>query len=56
MSAFRSSILSQLGKAAKGLDATFQVGGTVVLNEPIGLVWTDSSGQFTGAHFPGGIR
>ena len=40
-------------KAAKGLDATFQVGGSVDLQKPVRIVWEDPPRAFLGTNLPG---
>lgn len=46
-------LVSRISKAAKGLEATFQVGGSVDLQKPVRVVWEGRSGEYAGIEFPG---
>lgn len=46
-------LVSRISKTAKGLTATFQVGGSVDLQKPVRVVWEGNSGEYAGVEFPG---
>ena len=48
-------VVQQISKAAKGLDATFQVGGSAALRKPVRVVWEDPPGTFVGLDLPGDV-
>lgn len=53
MAAEDRTALSSIKNAARGLDATFQVGGTVKLQKQLRVAWEDLSGSLKQLTFPG---
>lgn len=56
MAAEDQAALSSIRKAATGLDATFQVGGTVKLQKELRVAWEDLSGSLKQLTFPGWLE